>query len=81
MLKNPDIVIGVRNGTNDLVGFARVLTDFVYKATVFDFIVHPRWCGRKIEKFLMDTIVNHQEPRNVEHFDLNFLSERYPFYE
>jgi len=29
----------------------------------------------------MDSIINHNRLRNVEHFDLNCLPEMYPFYE
>jgi len=81
MLNNTNIVLGAKNGTNDLVGFVRVLTDYMYKATIFDLIVHPKWRGKDIGKLLMDTIVDHQRLRNVEHFDLNCLPEMYPFYE
>ena len=81
MLNNTDILLVVKNGSNDLVGFARILTDYVYKATIFDLIVHPKWRGKKIGKLLMDAIINHQMLHNVEHFDLNCLPEMYPFYE
>lgn len=80
MLENTDIVIGVINETDDLVGFTRVLTDYVYKATLYDVIVHPKWRGNKIGRLLMDTILNHDKLRDVEHFDLNCLPKMYPFY-
>jgi len=53
----------------------------VYKATIFDLIIHPKWRGQNIGKTLMDSIINHNRLRNVEHFDLNCLPEMYPFYE
>jgi ribosomal protein S18 acetylase RimI-like enzyme len=81
MLKNSNIIIGAVNEENNLVGFVRVLTDFVYKATVYDLIVHPKWRGRKIGNLLMGTVINHPELRDVEHFDLNCLPDMYPFYE
>ena len=81
MLNNTDITLGVKSGTDELVGFVRVLTDYVYKATIYDLIVHPKWRDKNIGKLLMDTILNHQKLRNVEHFDLNCLPEMYPFYE
>lgn len=81
MLKNSDIVMGAVNSRNDLIGFVRVLTDFVYKATIYDVIVHPEWRRKKIGKLLMDGVVNHPELQKVEHFDLNCLPEMYKFYE
>lgn len=81
MLANSDIIIGVEDKAHDLVGFARVLTDHVYKAIIFDVIVHPRWRGKKIGRLLMDAVINHSELRGVEHIDLNCLPEMYKFYE
>ena len=40
MLEGSDEVVGFQDvGTNELVAFARVLTDYTYKAVVFDVIV------------------------------------------
>ena len=80
MLQHSDIVAGVKNTSSNLVGFVRVLTDYVYKATIYDLVVHPEWRGRKIGKLLMDTVLNHPELHNIEHFDLYCLPEMYPFY-
>lgn len=81
MLENSDIVIGAENKSHDLVGFVRVLIDFIYKATIFDLIVHPKWRKHKIGKLLMDTIINHPELSDVEHIDLNCMPEMFKYYE
>ena len=40
VLANSDIVIGVENNTDArLIGFCRILTDYIYKAVVYDVIV------------------------------------------
>ena len=57
MLKNTDIIIAAKNNKNELIGFIRVLTDYVYKATIFDLIVHPGWRGKHIGKLLMDSVL------------------------
>lgn len=81
MLRNTDIVIGAVNGTGKLVGFARVLTDFVYKATIYDLIIHLDWRKKNLGRKLMDAIIGHPKLKDVEHFDLNCLPEMLPFYE
>lgn len=81
MLVNSDIVVGAVDNKNNLIGFVRVLTDFVYKATIFDLIVHPEWRKKNIGRELMDVIIQHPMLRKVEHFDLNCLPEMVPFYE
>jgi GNAT superfamily N-acetyltransferase len=81
MLENTNITIGVVTETYDLVGFVRVLTDYVYKAIIFDLIVHPDWRNKKLGKLLMDSVIKHPQLKNIEHFDLNCLPEMYPFYE
>jgi hypothetical protein len=41
MLKGSDLVFAYVTKTDELVGFARVLTDGVHKAFLFDVIVRP----------------------------------------
>jgi GNAT superfamily N-acetyltransferase len=81
MLQNTDIVVGAVTDSDELIGFVRVLTNFVYKATILDLIVHSDWRNKKIGKLLMDKVVYHPKLVNIEHFDLNCLPEMYPFYE
>lgn len=81
MLINSDIVFGACAKSFDLVGFVRVLTDYTYKAIIFDLIVHPAWRGNNIGKLLMDAVINHPELQKVEHFDLNCMPKMYKFYE
>ena len=81
MLKNTDIVVGVKTNENELIGFVRVLTDYVYKATIYDLIVHPNWRKRNVGKLLMDTIISHRDLKNIEHIDLSCLPAMCPFYE
>jgi GNAT superfamily N-acetyltransferase len=81
MLANSDIIVGVEDRSHDLVGFVRVLTDYIYKAIIFDLIVQPEWRGHKIGELLMDATINHPALSDVEHFDLNCLPEMYKYYE
>ncbi|MDH5546045.1 MAG: GNAT family N-acetyltransferase [Gammaproteobacteria bacterium] len=81
MLKNTDIVIGAIDENSKLIGFVCILTDFVYKATIYDLIVHPHWRNQKLGQQLMEAVMNHPKLHGVEHFDLHCLPEMIPFYE
>ena len=82
MLKHTDAFVGCRDvETGKLVGFARVLTDYVYKALVFDVIVAESHRGQNVGRALMDAILGHPVVRAVEHVELYCLPEVVPFYE
>lgn len=53
---------------NQLVGFGRVLTDFVYRASIWDVIVHGSYQNQDIGKGLMNRILAHPSLRQVELF-------------
>ena len=81
MLDHSDIIIGVVDSQDNLVGFVRVLTDYVYKATIYDLIVHPDWRGKQLGMQLMEAVLAHPKLKHVDHFDLHCLPDMYPFYE
>ncbi len=80
MLKNSDITIGVIKGKK-LVAFARVLSDFIYKAEIFDVIVHPTYRKKGLGELLIREILNHKKLKQVQQFNLQCKSEVAPFYE
>lgn len=80
MLANTTIVVGIENGDRKLIGFCRVLTDFVYRAILFDVIIHPDYRGQGLGKLLIDTVVEHPDLQQVEHIDLCCLPEMIEFY-
>jgi len=80
MLENSDIIFGAENTEKRLVGFVRVLTDYVYKATIFDLIVQPACRGKTIGFLLMDNVINHPKLEKIEHFDLNCIPSMIKFY-
>jgi GNAT superfamily N-acetyltransferase len=79
MLKNTDYVFSALDGRR-LVGFARVLTDRVYRATIWDVVVHPDYKGRGVGESLMKAILSHPVLANVQKFWLN-TRDKQPFYE
>ena len=81
MLQYSDVIIGLCKEENSkLIGFARVLTDFVYRATIFDVIVESSYRDRGLGRQLVEAIVNHPRLTSVEVFILMCLNEMVPFY-
>lgn len=82
MLAHSDVIVGFEEAdSGDLAAFARVLTDFTYKALIFDVIVRPDCRGAGLGKALMDEICRDARLASVKHFELYCTPELKPFYE
>ncbi len=81
MLAGSDIVVVLVDEQENIIAFTRVLTDFVYRAMIFDVIVKPSHRNMGLGAKLMDEIMNHPELKSVEQFALYCLPEMIPFYE
>lgn len=77
---NSQLVIGVVDN-KQLVGFARVLTDQIFKAMIFDVIVERERRQQGLGALLMTSIKQHPLLSKVKHFELYCLPELIPFYE
>ena len=78
MLANTDLIVSAWDG-EELVGFGRVLTDYVYRATIWDVIVAKPYQGRGVGTEIVQRILNHPLLKKVELF---WLCTRMPgFYE
>ncbi|YAF95842.1 MAG: GNAT family N-acetyltransferase [Nodularia sp. CChRGM 3473] len=81
MLDASDIIIGLVDDSAQLIGFTRVLTDFVYRATIYDVIIKPTHRNLGLGAKLMDAIIHHPQIRAVENIALYCLPEMIPFYQ
>ncbi|MCW6050673.1 GNAT family N-acetyltransferase [Lyngbya sp. CCAP 1446/10] len=81
MLAATDVTIGLVDEGDRLIGITRVITDFVYRAMIFDVIVKPTHRKMGLGAVLMDAVFNHPELQAVESFSLNCLPKMIPFYE
>lgn len=79
MLNNTDYHFSAWEGEK-LVGFARVLTDRIYRATLWDVVVHPDFRQRGVGEALMSRILSHSVLGSVEKFWLN-TRDKFGFYE
>ena len=67
MLAETDVTISAWDGTK-LVGFGRVLTDYVYRASIWDVIVDVSYQDQDIGKGLVQRILTHASLAQVELF-------------
>ncbi len=82
MLKNSDINLGIcEKQSGKLVGFTRVLTDYIYRATIWDLMVASNYQKQGLGSQLMNEVLNHSQLKNVRIFMLICLPEMIPYYE
>lgn len=82
MLSKTDFVFGFcEPQSGELVGFARVISDCVYKAFVFDVIVDPGFRSKGLGHIIMETVFNHPVLKKVSHIELYCPERLTPFYE
>ena len=75
------LCIGLVDDNGSLQGFARVLTDYIFKALIFDLIVTKEQRGSGVANKLISIIKNHPQLKDVKHFELYCLPEIFNFYE
>lgn len=81
MLENTDVLVALcKPGDGRLIAFARLITDYVYKALILDVIVDATHRGKDLGRTLMDAIVEHPRLKGVKHFELYCRPELVPFY-
>lgn len=51
---------------DQLVGFARATSDGVYRATIWDVVVHPEYQSKGIGRKLVETVLSHPHVNRVE---------------
>lgn len=81
MLDRTDHVVAfAESGTGRLAAFARVLTDGVYRATLYDVIVAAPFRGKGLGRKVVEAILQDPELSRVEAIDLCCRPELLPFY-
>lgn len=78
MLRHTDLTLCAWDGDR-LIGFGRVLTDFIYRATIWDVIVDGAYQGQGVGTEIVRRILNHPRLKRVELFWL--CTRRPDFYE
>ncbi|MFE4104687.1 GNAT family N-acetyltransferase [Almyronema epifaneia] len=82
LVHNTDIVLGLcEPDSTTLIGFSRVLTDYLFRAVILDVMVAAGYQGQGLGRALLEAIVNHPELAQVESFSLFCTPEMVPFYQ
>lgn len=79
-VQGSQVCIGILDDDDQLIGFARVISDFIYKAIIFDVIVSNRHRSSGLGQKLMQLAKNHDKLQKVTHFELYCLPELEAFY-
>lgn len=72
-------VITVWDGDR-LIGFARATSDGVYRATIWDVVMHPEYQGAGLGRKLVETVLSHPKMSRVERVYL-MTTHQQQFYE
>ena len=71
----------IENQTKNLVGYARVLTDKIKYAFIFDVMLEEAARRKGLGKFLMNTILTHAHFKDIKNFELTCAPDMMEFYE
>ncbi|QOV22177.1 GNAT family N-acetyltransferase [Anabaenopsis elenkinii] len=64
-IANSEPVITICDG-EQLIGFARATSDGIYRATIWDVVIHPDYRGTGLGRKLVETVLSHPRLRRVE---------------
>lgn len=78
-IANSDPVISVWDG-QQLIGFARATSDCIYRATIWDVVIHPDYRGNGLGCQLVETVLSHPRLQRVERVYL-MTTHQQEFYE
>ena len=64
-IANSDPVISIWDDDR-LIGFTRATSDCVFRATIWDVVIHPNYRGQGLGRKLIETLLDHPRIRRVE---------------
>ncbi len=81
VVANSQIIIALVDENSILQAFGRVLSDYIFKALIFDIIVSEKYRNQGLGKKLLSNIESHPKLTRVKHFELYCLPEMVTYYE
>ncbi len=80
LLKNSLPFALIENGTQNLVGFARVLTDEVHFGYIYDVMLEEHLRGKGLGKMMINAILSHEKFARVKFFELTCAPDMTDYY-
>ena len=78
-IANSEPVVSVWDGER-LIGLARATSDGIYRATIWDVVIHPEYRGAGLGQKLVETVLSHPRMNRVERVYL-MTTHQQRFYE
>ena len=78
-IANSEPVVSVWDGQK-LIGFARATSDGIYRANIWDVVIHPDYRGAGLGRKLVETVLSHPRMNRVERVYL-MTTHQQSFYE
>lgn len=78
-IANSEPVVSVWDKSR-LIGFARATSDGIYRATIWDVVIHPDYRGAGLGSKLVETVLSHPRLQRVERIYLTTTHQQH-FYE
>ena len=80
VVNNSSLLVGIVDENNNLIAFSRVVSDYIFKAFVFDIIVAKEHRGKGLSDKLINTILKHPTLEKIPDIELYCLPEMEKFY-
>ena len=77
-IANSDPVVSAWDGEK-MIGFARAISDGVYRATIWDVVIHPDYPGVGLGQKLVETVLNHPRMNRVERIYLMTTDQQHVY--
>ena len=79
-IRGSQVCVGLVDSAGNLLAFARVITDFTFKAIIFDVMVSSAARKGGLGSRIMEAITRHERLRHIKHIELYCLPELFAFY-
>ncbi len=81
MLQNSNIIACINKDSNEIIGFARFLSDCMYRATIYDVMISKNYRALGYGRILLETLLGHKYLKDIERVELCCQDPMVPFYE
>ena len=81
VVAHSQINLGLVDRHDTLRGYARILTDYTFKALIFDFIISETHRSEGWGDALMEAIITHRDLQPIPSLELYCLPEMFSYYE